>query len=491
MRHLAAAGLLLASATAALGERGIPAHPRSLSFAARRFEVPAAERYRHLLSNGVEVTIAEDHSLPLVEVAVALRGGDYLDDEAAPGVAGLTAALLRRGGTASLTPEAFDERADALAVELETSAGSIRAGASLSAPRWVLAEALDLFFEMLRAPRFDPARLALAKGNLREAMKGRTDDPLAVLEREWGRLLFGGQHFGVRELKATELDAITREQLIAFHQRYWSPKAMVLAVSGDVEVAPLLADLERRFAGWPVGEAAPWPPRAPEHRVEPGLYYVDRPIPQGKVLFGHLGARRRGWEDRESAVLALLSEILGGSAVSRINGRLRTVEGLAYRSGASFGVGDAGPGEFRVFLESKSETVALAVKLALEEVERLRRHPPAREELALAKKSLVESIPYLFDSAEEIAGYFAEDTYLGRPHSFWSSYRERIEAITPEEIQLAAEQVLDPARVVIVVVGNWKAIEPGDPAHRAAMRQLAPKAVRLPERDPLTLEGRP
>ena len=472
----------------AQGGEGIPAHPRELRFPERRFTVPYAEGYRHSLSNGVPVYVAEDHALPLVEVAVALRAGEYLDSPEKAGLAALTASMLRRGGTEALAPDALDERLDFLAAELNTGAGRLRAGASLSSPAWVLEEALDLLFDVLRRPRFDAARLELARGNLLENLKHRNDDALEVLGREWGWLLYGEDHFTTRPLTPARLAAISGQDLADFHRRFWHPGGMVVAVSGDVETRAILAALERRFTGWRRGEPAPWPPPAPGHQPRPGLYHVEKDLPQAKVALGHLGAVRAGWEDPELFALTVMGEVLGGNAVSRIAGRLRTVEGLAYRAGASFGVGDHWPGEFRIHVETANSTVALAARLAIDEVERLRARAPSEEELGLAKRALLGGFPLLFDTAEEIAGYFAEDEFLGRPHRFWRDYQAGIDRVTAEDLRRAAEKHLHPDRMLILTVGRWAEIEPGDAARRASVADLYEGAVSwLPERDPVHL----
>ncbi len=494
LRRWVLAVVVLAGGAAAAADKphgAVPDHPSRLRFSGQPITVPEAAAYRHQLSNGVPVYIVEDHATPWVDVAIALRAGDYLDPPAAAGLAGMTALMLRRGGTATLGPEEVDERLDFLAADVDTSAGGVRAGASLGCTSAVLGESLDLFFDLLRHPRFDAARLDLAKANLLASFRQRTDDPLAVLSREWGYLLFDEQHFSQRELSPADLPALTPAALAAFHARYWQPRGMVLAVSGDVVAAEVLPRLERAFAGWEVGAPAAWPPPAPQIVFQPGLYHLERDLPQGKVILGHLGARRDGWDDPDFYALTVLSELLGGNAVSRIGGRLRTVEGLAYRAGGSLGVGEFWPGELRVFLESKNETVALAIKLAREELSRLRVTAPVKEELRLAQRSIVDGLPLMFDSAEEIAGYFAEDEYLGRPHSFWRDYRGRIERVRPEDVQRVAARNLAPDRLAILVVGRWREIEPGDRGRRASMSDFYGGAVKhLPERDPLTLQPR-
>ncbi len=476
-----------------LASAPVPSHPRELRFEKGRFEVPDASRYRHVLSNGVVVYVVEDRGLPLVDIAVALRAGEFLDTGERPGVAGLTAAMLTRGGTEKLKPSELDGRMEHLALDLSAVAGSIRAGAGLNCTTAVLPEALELFFDVLARPRFDTARLELAKGNLLESFKQRNDDPLAILDRRWRSLLYGDEHFLSRQMTAAKLAEIRREDLVAFHRRYWHPGAMVVAVSGDVDTKAILAELERRFAAWPAGEPPSWPPPAPQAKLVPGLYHVERPTSQGKILVGHRSYQRRGWDDPQVFAAVVMSEMLGGRGPSsRISGRVRTVEGLAYRAGASFGVGDHFPGEFRIQLESKNESVALAAKLALEEVERLRRERPSQGELDLIKGSIIDGFPFLFDSAEEIAGYFAEDEYLGRPHSYWRDYRKNIERVSAEDVRAFAEQHLRPEEMVVLVVGKWSEIEGGDPARRASMRDFHQGAVvRLPLLDPMTLEPLP
>lgn len=490
MLGLAFAGLAVAAEASA---DAIPDDPRQLHFEPRPFTPPDGGAYRHQLANGIPVYVAVDHSLPLVEVAVAARAGAWLDPPGQVGLAALTAAMMRRGGTARLSADQLDLALDRLAAEVDASAGALRSGAHLDAPSWVLEEALDLFCEMLRAPRFEPARLQVARANMLDSMARRGDEPLDVLGREWSWLLWGREHFTTRPLTPATLVAIDRRALLEFHRRVWHPGNLVIAVSGDVEPAAMVAALDRRLGDWPAQEPAPWPPPPPPQRFAPGLYHVERDLPQAKIAIGHLGAQRDGWADPDFFALAVMNELLGGGElVSRIGGRLRTVEGLAYQAGSHFEVGDDWPGDFQIFVETDNPTAALAVELALEEVERLRRRAPSAEELRLAQRSLVEVLPYAFDTAAEVAGHFAEDELLGRPHAFWQRYAERVEAVTAADVVRVARQFLHPDRVMVLTVGRWREIEAGDPAGRARAADLGLGPVHhLPRRDPLTLEALP
>jgi len=149
---------------------------------------------------------------------------------------------------------------------------------------------------------------------------------------------------------------------------------MIIAVSGDVNTRDVLANLERRFADWKTsGPAVPWPPTGPTFTPKPGLYHVEKDIPQGKVYIGQLGTRWDRWDNPDNFALMVMNDILGGGGfTSRITKKVRSDEGLAYSAGSRFSIGTYWPGDFRVSYQSKNETVALAAKYSLAEIDKLR-----------------------------------------------------------------------------------------------------------------------
>jgi len=471
--------------------KGLPAHPSELKYGPLDFQVPDASNYEHKLSNGIPVYIAEDHALPLVNVSITLRAGAFLDPPDRPGLAEGTGAMIRRGGAGSMTAEQFDERVDFLAANMNTFGGNTSSGASFNCITGVVDESLDLFFQMLKTPRFEQERIDVERENMLEAMKQRNDDPASISDREWGWLMRGTDHFVAKELTKDDLYAVSRDELIDFHKKYWRPENMFIAVSGDVNPQDILAKLEKQFSGWKVaGPAVPWPPPPPKHSPQAGVYYVDKDIPQGRVVIGHLGYQRKDWNDPEAYALAVMNDILGGGGfTSRLVKRIRSDEGLAYSAGSAFGVGEYWPGVFQAYYQSKSETVALAAKIALEEIERIRTQPVSQDELTVAKNSFIDVFPRRFESAGQIVGTFVDDVFSGRPHEYWKTYQDRMRAVTAEDVMRAAEKHLHPDKLVLFIVGKWEQIEPGDADGRASMAQFnGGQVTRLPLRDPLTLQ---
>jgi predicted Zn-dependent peptidase len=483
----AAAGMGLAPARAA---DGIPARPEQLAFGPLDFEVPRAERLRHELPGGIVVYVVTDHALPLVNVVLYLRTGAFREPADKPGLATLTAELLRVGGTRSLSPEQFDERADFLAAQVSASSGDTGSTARLNVMTRELPAGLDLLFDMLREPRFDETRLGIEKGKAREAMKQRNDDADDIQAREWSWLLYGREHYSTRAATAAELASITRQDLVDFHRRTWGAQDLVVAVSGDVEPEEILPELTRRIAGWTAAETAPWPPAPPEFTPTPGLYRAEKDIPQGKVRVGHRSLRVDDWSNPDLYAVTVMNDVLGGGGfTSRLTQRVRSDEGLAYGAGSGFGLGTFWPATFAAAYASKNATVAYALEIVLEEIDRIRREPVSEEELRVSKSSFVDSFPRSFESAAQVAATFAQDALVGRPNEYWYEYRRRIQAVTAADVLRAAQEYLRPDELVMLVVGKWAEIAPGDPEGRAAMAQFSGGAVTLlPARDPLTLE---
>ncbi|HLF56060.1 MAG TPA: pitrilysin family protein [Thermoanaerobaculia bacterium] len=494
IRSFAALASSLALALPALalaqGDEAIPARPERLRYGPLEFELPRAEELRHELPGGVVAYVVPDPALPLVNIVLHLRTGAFREPAEKPGLAGLTARLMRVGGTANRTPEELDEAADFLAAQIAVSSGDTSARASLNVLTSGLDEGLDLLFDVLRNPRFDEGRLEVEKAKALEAMKQRNDDAGDIQSREWSWLLYGRDHFSSRLATAAELASIRRTDLVDFHRRTWGSQGMVIAVSGDVDPPAIVAELGRRLEGFRAAEEAAWPPVGPEFTPTPGLYRVEKEIPQGKVSVGHRSIRVTDWSSPDIYALSVMNDILGGGGfTSRLVQRVRSDEGLAYGAGSSFGLGAFWPTTFSAAFASKSPTVAYALEIVLEEIEKIRNAPVSEEELRVAKSSFVETFPRSFESASQIAATFSQDDILGRPHDYWYAYRKRIEAVGIDDVKRVAERYLKPAELVLLVVGKWSEIAPGDPQGRATMAQFAGgRATELPLRDPLTLE---
>ncbi len=483
--------LLGLTVAGAAGGAQIPPRPEGLRFPPSAFAPPSPDGMLFELANGLPVYVVPDRSLPLVDVVLAFPVGDPDERPAEAGLASMTAAMLRRGGAGDMDPDRLDDEIDALGARIQTVGASARSVIALDCGSEALGRGLELFASIVLEPRFDAERLAQAKDNLEVSLAAQDDDPRRFLEREWLRLVHGDRAPRGRRLTREAVVAFTPEALADFHRRRYRPEGAVFAVSGDVDAEAVVARLDELFGDWTgpdeVDRAAAGPsargPEADEVGVgqagdsaasaaAPGWWTVDRPGAQAAIAIGHRGAVFDSWDHRDRWALLLLTEILDGpGAVSRLRSRLQLGDGLVYRLLTTFdidpprsGWGSEHAGEFRVFLETAPEAAAEAVAEVLRELRRLQRDAAPAGELETAKRSVLARFPLLFDRAEAIAGVYAEDELLGRPHEYWAHYRRRLHAVTSADVRRAAERFLDPDGVVLLMIGNREVVREGSGA---------------------------
>jgi len=467
----------------------IPRRPEEIAFAPLAFEPPAAATFRRVLPDGTAVYLAPSREFPLVNLTITFKGGASLDPADVPGLAALTARMVREGGAAGMPPAEVDESLDFLATEVGVSANDAFTAATMNCLKANFDESLRLFLALLRTPAFDGKRLDTAKARVVESLKQRNDDAASILGREWKRMVYGPGHFEASEPTDRTVAAVTRERLTEMHRRILHPGNMIVSVSGDFDEKEMLGKLEKAFAGWERGPQAadPAPPTA---LLEPGLYHVPKDIPQGKVVMGSRAITR---DDPDAIPFLLLNEILGaGGFTSRLMQQVRSNEGLAYSVRSSLTPRVAYPGDFRAGFESKNATVALATKIVLEQIRKMRDELVTDEELETARASLVETFPRQFESRPQMLRVFVNDEWTKRPADYWKTFRDKVRAVTREDIRRVARKHLDPERMAILVVGDWDAIAPGDLEKRANMNDFfGGKVKHLPLRDPLTLAPLP
>jgi len=486
INRIVALGLPLVFVASLASAQAVPENPEKLNFAPLTYNPPAAKDHRVVLKNGMVAYVIEDRALPLISIQVTIRAGVWLEPAGKEGMARLTGSQMRAGGTKSLTAEEFDEKADFLAAQIGSSVGDTSASASLNCLADNLDDSFKLFIEMLREPRFQEDRLKLAKDQILQDMKKRNDESADIEGREFSVLVYGEDHLSNKFSTEASITSLTSVDLKAFHDLYYYPANMTLAVSGSFTKAEMVKKLEDAFANWPSPKrvAGLVPPGIKS--AAPGFYRINKDVNQGRVSVGLPSVLRTS---PDVYALEVMNEILGGSGfTSRITKTVRSNEGLAYSAGSGIGFGTYFPGRFRASFQSKSSTVAYAVQLVFEEIRKIRDTPVTDEELVTIKNNLIQTFPSNFESKGQQAGTFAADEYTKRDPLYWSTYRDKIQAVTAADVQRVAKQYLVPEKMITLVVGNQLEISKGDGKHDITLEKLAGgKVTELSLRDPMTM----
>ncbi len=487
VRTAAAAALVLWTGQAAAQ---VVDHPDKLVFPPLTYAPPKAADYRVALPGGVVAYLVPDRSVPMVNVQIVWRTNGSLDPAGKEGLADFATALLGKSGTRTRTAEQFEDRLAFLGANLSTGTG----GANLNLLSKDIDEGLALLRECLTAPRWQADRIDLQKTQVLADMKTRNDETPAIEAREFGFLLRGDQHWTNRYTTAASVQALTADDFDAFRARYIGPKNFILAVSGDFDRAAMTKKLTAFLANWPVpGERPPTPP-APAQPAASGWYMVDKDVNQCRVSIAVRGLQR---DDPDYLAEMVMNDILGGGGfTSRLVNRIRSDEGLAYSAGSAQFEGTFYPEPWRIAFQSKVRSTAYAIQIAYDEATRMRDSLVSGEELEVSKRGFIDAFPNRFATAAQIAAALAMEEWTGRmarDPEYFARYRDRIAAITAQDVQRAARRVVTPENFCVLLVGKKSDVMLGDAKHDASVATMAGArgVTMLPLRDPLTMRPMP
>ncbi|HSR09858.1 MAG TPA: pitrilysin family protein [Thermodesulfobacteriota bacterium] len=423
-------------------------HPREMSFPNLTFAVPKAEKA--VLSNGLSVYLLEDSDLPVIRISALIRTGSMFDPPGMSGVADLTARTIRNGGTIFQTPRAINEALEAMGAQIEFHMDTEHGSAGLFSRTGDFPRVLSIFAELLTDPGFDPSQFDLAKKAAEESIRRQNDTPESIAAREFRRALYRGNPRG--EVPTLEsIGKIQRGDLIAFYRRYYQPNNMILGVSGDFKKSEMVESLEKAFRNW--SRASLEIPSIPAPEPLPGrsVYYAAKDLTQSTIYLGQISVP---FDHPDYYPLQVLNYIMGGGGFSSLLTReIRLNRGLAYSVG-SYYQGHVGYGVLAAYCQTKSESTHEAISLIIGTMEDLKKNPPGEESLAWAKFSLINKFIFSFTSPEQTLQQHMWVEYDRRPEDLLEKYRDRIAAVTPEDIARVAREYLTPENSVLLVVGK-------------------------------------
>jgi zinc protease len=434
---------------AAGGDAQTPPGPRpeNLTYPPLDFKPPKPSDFRAVLSNGLVVYIGENHEIPWFEASLMVRTGPFLEPAAKIGVEGVTPTVIRSGGTATMTGEQINER-------MEFLAGSISA-TSLSIHMRHVDEGLRIWMDLLQNPAFPDDKLRREKEQMLVGIRNRNKNVAAVGARTYNELIYGADSPITAEPTEETVGSLAREDLVAWHKKYWGANNAILVVTGDFKRAEMLKKLEAAFGTWRNAEkAVPAIPKTIRQSARAGVYMVQpEVIPnQGVIRIGHLGLMQ---DDPDYAAMDVMNYILGGGSFSsRITKIVRSDHGLAYSTGSGLPGGVLYPGTFTASCQTKNSTVVFAAQLMLNEIERIRTEPVTEADVNFAKTARINAFPSMFPSMSAIVGNFARLEFQGRPMDFYDQYLARYEKVSVQEVKRVAEKYLRPENLVIMIAGN-------------------------------------
>jgi len=423
----------------------------------RPFTVPPVREMR--LSNGVRVVVVEKHSLPIVTGRVLVAAGSVYEPAEKNGLASLTAQMLDEG-TRTLTGPQLAERMEALGAQLGSGAGYNYATVSVTAPKSTFAQAMNLAATTLTEPSFVEGEVTRVRNQLSAAYMNSTSTVQGLAAIAFNRAVYDPASGYSRPVSGTAatLPGISRGDVVAFHQRMYSPANTTVLLVGDVTPEEGRRIAEQALGRWtaPGAVQATLPAPAPVAASGTRIILVDRP---GSVQSGvYVGQPGLAATSPDVIPMSALSQVLGGGFRARINMNLR--EGRGWTYGAFSGLTTfPNAGDFAVNSSVRTNATDSAVAEIVREYRRIATEAVPQEELRGSLANVVSSFPNSVQTVQGLAGRMQTLLQNGQPLNYYNTYLQQMSAVTPADISRVGRERLTPGALTIVVAGDLSQIE--------------------------------
>ncbi len=430
--------------------------------------------HRTVLPNGVVLMVMEKHSAPLIDVQVALKTGSVADPAGKEGLAEITGSLLRKGaGARNATKIAEDLDFMGTTFGVQSTYDTTRAFTEFL--KKDTSESMDVVMDMLLHPAFPQEEVDKLLKQTADRLKSQKDQPQALLAEGYEAFLFGKHPYG-RPANGDERSviAITRDDIVRFHDQYYVAGNMIVAACGDFQTAEMEKMLAARFGGMPKQSAPVVTVPKPEPATATRLLFIDKPdATQTFFRFGNVGVARN---DPDRAAVDIVNTLFGGRFTSMINTALRIDSGLTYGANSAF-VRRRQPGAFYISSYTRNEKTEQALDMAVQVLRDLHEKGLTPEQLKSAKEYIKGQFGPRVETPDQLVNWMTEFEIYGLDAKEVDGYAARIDAVTAEDAKRVIEKDYPMKNLVWVVVGKGSEVE-------SLMKRYSPNVERRAASDP-------
>ena len=407
---------------------------------------------RAVLSNGITVLARANFNSPSVVISGYLHAGSLSEEDSKAGLAGFTASALMRG-TEMHDFQALYNELESVGASLGYNGGTHTTGFGGKALTEDLGLLLNLLSETLRQPTFSHQQIKRLRTQLLTSLAIRAQDTREMAQLTFDQVIYAGHPYSRPEDGYPEtITAISREDLVEFHQKHYGPRGMVVTVVGAIDPSEAVNKVNGILGDWENPQQTDPPELPPVTPLAESL--TEKVTIQGKIqadiVMGKPGPERRS-PDYLAAVLG--NNILGQfGMMGRIGEAVREKAGLAYYAFSTVG-GGVGPGAWYVSAGVDPVNVDKAIELIRAEIARYVQEPVADEELADSKTNFTGRLPLSLETNNGVATALVNLEKYELGLDYYERYAERIQAITAEQVLETAQRYLDPDRLGIGIAG--------------------------------------
>lgn len=403
---------------------------------------------------GIKAWLVEEHSLPFIALEIAFRGGTSLDQEGKRGAVNLMSGLLEEGA-GELDSRAYSRAREALATSIGFSASSEELSVSARFLTEKTDESVELIRVALQDPRFSPEDVERVRAQVLSGLAFDAKDPSEIAGRSFATTVWGDHPYATSGDGTPEsVAALTRDDLVAAHRNVLVRDNVIVGAVGDITPEQLGTILDAILGGLPQSGAA-MPPKV-EPEIPAGVKLVDFPTPQSVVMMAQRGI---GIDHPDYFAAVLLNQILGGGSFeSRLMDEVREKRGLTYGVYTYLQPRDFG-NIYVGSLSSSNDKVAEAISVIRDEWQRAHDTGVTKKELQDAKTYLTGAYPLRFDGNSTIASILVGMQMIGLGPDYPNTRNEKVEAVTMDDVQRVAKELLDPESLLFLVVGQPEGLD--------------------------------
>jgi predicted Zn-dependent peptidase len=423
-----------------------------------RFHPPSPRQLQ--LSNGIQVFLLEDHSVPLLSVNLIGRMGVANLPDSLWAAGWVADGMMRTGGTTTLAPDSVDRLVDFYALDVGLVTGYENSTAFVSGLSRYRDAMLDLLFDLMRNPRDDTARIRERAARAEETWRRRNDQPGSILDRAWNQVMMGDHPFARSLVTPQEAQALAPARLQLVQHLLYCPQRFVIGVTGDFVERELIAKLESLFRGWrrcgPGLREIP-----PLHYAQgPKVVLIDRDVDQSNVRMGQAGGIYvANTPDYFGAQVADFLLGGGGGFNSRLLQRVRSDSGFAYDVFSDWSADTKRERIFAAGAEVRAEKTVAALSLIRDVIGSMGTDPVTDRDVQLARDNETNSFVFRFETPADIVGQQLSYVVDGLPPNWFDLYLRGIQAVSPSQVTGVVQKYLHPDHLVIVVVGKANAFD--------------------------------
>jgi len=409
------------------------------------------EPVRVQLPNGMVIFLQADHELPLISATARVRGGSIYEPANKAGLGSLYGETWRTGGTKTKTGDQMDDFLEARAAKIETDDQSDSTSISLDCLKGDFDAVFAMFLDLLHNPEFRADKLELAKDQMYTGISRRNDNVESIVHRENHIIAYGKDNPYARVAEYATVAAVTRQDLLNWHQQYVYPNNIIFGITGDFDPKTMEAKLRQAFESWQKG------PDAKRLDIKftapkPGLYLVRKTdVNQSSISMLDLGIER---SNPDYFAVSVMNEVFGGGFSSRLFNNLRSGKGLAYSVGGGVGSSWNHPGLTDIEMQTKSASTVEGIEGLNGEIDGLLKNAATPEELKRAKDNILNSFIFQFDTPEKVLHEKMSYEFYHYPLDFLERYRTEVEKVTADDVARVAKKYVHKDRLAVLVVGN-------------------------------------